>query len=76
MGRRKPKARYIVGVPHGSILYEGNLRFAAWWSWLFNCRQAVAIDQRSWVIDPSYWITGEIPHENFFIMEGHRCEKD
>nr|AWM63205.1 hypothetical protein [Escherichia coli] len=32
MENRKPKARYIVGIPHGRVLYEGNLRFAAWWS--------------------------------------------
>lgn len=45
MGSRKPKARYIVGIPHGPILYEGNLRIAAWWYWLFNRRQAVAFDR-------------------------------
>ncbi|HBX1731157.1 TPA: hypothetical protein MHP96_24565 [Klebsiella quasipneumoniae subsp. similipneumoniae] len=73
---RKPKARYIVGIPHGRVLYEGNLRFAAWWSWLFNCRQAVAFDRRSWVINPSYWIAGDIPNENYFNMEGHRCAKN
>ncbi|HFZ9234669.1 TPA: hypothetical protein ACIVWY_004111 [Salmonella enterica subsp. enterica serovar Saintpaul] len=60
------KARYIVGIPHGPILYEGNLRIAAWWYWLFNCRQAVAFDRRSWVINPNYWITGDTPNENYF----------
>lgn len=30
MNERKPKARYIVGIPYSTILYEGNSRFVAW----------------------------------------------
>ncbi|EAT2030559.1 hypothetical protein EZK16_23935 [Salmonella enterica] len=74
MGSRKPKARYIVGIPHGPILYEGNLRIAAWWYWLFNRRQAVAFDRRSWVINPNYWITGDTPNENLKTVEALRNE--
>jgi len=66
MCSRKPRARYIVGIPSSTILYEGNLRFVAWWRWLFNRRQAVAFDRRSWIINPSYWLTGDTPPENFF----------
>ncbi|RTF21960.1 hypothetical protein D9B84_09455 [Serratia marcescens] len=66
MFSRKPRARYIVGIPNDSILYEGNSRLVAWCHWLFNRRVAIAFDRRSWIINPSYWLTGDTPHENFF----------
>ncbi len=75
-GKQKPKARYIVGIPHGWVLYRAICALQPGESGLFNCRQAVAFDRRSWVINPSYWIAGDIPNENYFNMEGHRCAKN
>lgn len=71
MCSRKPRARYVVGIPGSMILYEGNLRFVAWCTWLLNHRQAKAFDRRSWIINPSCWLTGETPSEHYFkIKEG------
>lgn len=64
MCSRKPRARYIVGIPKTSILYEGDSRFLAWCHWLINVRSAVAIDRRSWISDSSYWLTDEMPKKN------------
>ncbi|HAE7714983.1 TPA_asm: hypothetical protein GND06_004858 [Salmonella enterica subsp. enterica] len=66
MNDRKPKARYIVGIPSLTILYEGNSRFVAWWYWLYYRHQAIAFDRRSWIADPSYWLKGHIPSEDLF----------
>lgn len=66
MSSRKAKARYIVGIPKTSILYEGNSRFLAWCHWLINFRTAIALDRRSWISDPSYWLTGDMPNDNQF----------
>lgn len=70
MYSRKSKPRYIVVIPASTILYEGNSRFVAWWSWLFNHRQAIAFDRRSWIIDPGYWLSGEMSYEHFVKIEG------
>ncbi|EMI4567642.1 hypothetical protein V6525_004759 [Salmonella enterica] len=66
MNERKPKARYIVGIPYSTILYEGNSRFVAWCYWLFNWHQVTAFDRRSWITDPSYWLKGDTPSDNLF----------
>lgn len=66
----KSKPRYIVGVEGMKTLYEGNYRFFAWLIWLINCRHAVAFDRRSWILNPSYWLTGFNPSENFFKTKG------
>lgn len=66
MNERKPKARYIVGIPYSTILYEGNSRFVAWCYWLFNWHQATAFDRRSWITDPCYWLKGDTPSDNLF----------
>ncbi|MBV6695287.1 hypothetical protein KVO79_24650 [Serratia quinivorans] len=66
MSSRKPKARYIVGIPNNSILYEGDSRFLAWSHWLINFRSAIAFDRRSWIVNSSYWLTGDTPPLDFF----------
>ncbi len=42
---RKPKARYIVGIPHGRVLYEAICALQPGGHSLFNC-EAVAFDRR------------------------------
>ncbi len=69
MSSRKPKARYIVGIPKASILNEGNSRFLAWCHWLINFRTTIALDRRSWIINSSYWLTDDKLYEKHFYSQ-------
>lgn len=66
MCSREPRARYIVGIPKTSILYEGDSRFLAWCHWLINFRTAIAFDRRSWISDSSYWLIDDKLNEKSF----------
>lgn len=56
---RSVRSRYVVGVPNCRTLYEGNSKFIAWCYWLANRREAKAFDRRTWILDPSYWLSGD-----------------
>lgn len=64
---RKRLPQYIVGIPSVRVCYEGDSKTMAWVSWALHRRSgAVAFDRLSWIIDPSYWLSGVVPDADFF----------
>jgi hypothetical protein len=65
--RRSELPRYIVGIPAGRICYQGESKITAWLTWALHRKSgAVAFDCASWVSNPSYWLTGDVPQAGFF----------